>query len=121
MPAPRADELSWRLASKENNVVATARAQNGSAKLRRAAAAAVTTSAQSVREDLSSLSEDVASLAQALGTRTKTQFAALAERAKARGGNAVGAVRAQVADRPAIALGAAAGVGLIIGILLARR
>jgi len=64
---------------------------------------------------------DVASLAEAVGARTKAQIAALTSFAQARAHGAFEGLEYQVRARPALAVGAAMGVGVVAGLLLARR
>lgn len=64
---------------------------------------------------------DVASLAEAVGAKTKAQIAALTSFAQARAHGAFEGLEYQVRARPALAVGAAMGVGMVAGLLLARR
>jgi ElaB/YqjD/DUF883 family membrane-anchored ribosome-binding protein len=104
--------------SREAHLATTSR-HNGASKTRRPPT--INASMRTVRNDMSKLVEDVGTLAQAAGAKTRSQVAGLAERAQERGRGALETLEERVRESPAIALGAAVGVGVITGLLLARR
>lgn len=89
-------------------------------------------SLRAVREDIDALSHDVSQLAEAVRDDAAHRVRALrhdaaermrsmADTARSSAGEAVSELQDRVRESPAIALGAAAGAGLLIGLLLARR
>jgi len=76
---------------------------------------------KSVRGDVDKLVEDVGGLAQAASVKARAHVADLATQARERGRGALMTFGEQVRANPRIALGAAVGLGVIAGLLLARR
>ncbi len=78
-------------------------------------------SLRAVRDDVNTLGHDIAELAEAVRDDAGARVRHLRDRAESSARDTVGRLQDQVRDRPTIALGAAAGAGLLIGLLLARR
>ena len=76
---------------------------------------------RSVRTRDDGLARDVSSIAEAVGAKTKAQLAALTSLAQMRAHGAFEGLEHQVRARPALAVSAAMGVGVVAGLLLARR
>ncbi|MGH6951828.1 MAG: hypothetical protein ACREH4_13225 [Vitreimonas sp.] len=95
--------------------------RKGGPTTRRAAASKVRRIARELSHDVNGLAYDVSDVAGAVGAKTKAQLAALAHLAQARAHGAFEGFEHQVRTRPALSVGAAMGVGVIAGLLLARR
>ena len=95
--------------------------RNGGSSTRRTAVRKAKAVVRAVRTRGDGPVRDVASLAEAVGARTKAQIAALTHFAQARAHGAFEGLEHQVRARPALAVSAAMGVGVVAGLLLARR
>ena len=76
---------------------------------------------RTARTDADALAHDVSGLAATVGAKGKAQLAALSALAQARAHGAFENFEHQVRAKPALTLGAAMGVGVVAGLLLARR
>jgi ElaB/YqjD/DUF883 family membrane-anchored ribosome-binding protein len=78
-------------------------------------------SLRAVRDDVNTLSHDIAELAGAVRVDAGSRVRRLRDRAESSARDTVERMQEQVRERPGVALGAAAGAGLLIGLLLAAR
>lgn len=97
------------------------RRRNGGPPTRRAAARKAKKVARTTAQDVNGLAHDVTDLATKVGAKTKAQLAALSALAQTRAHGALESFEDQVRARPALTLGAMMGVGVVAGLLLARR
>lgn len=74
-----------------------------------------------VRQDLNGLGHDVAELAGKVKVEAKERFEVLSDRAQTISQDAFEKLQAQVRAKPGVALGVAAGVGMLIGLIAASR
>jgi ElaB/YqjD/DUF883 family membrane-anchored ribosome-binding protein len=78
-------------------------------------------SLRAVRDDVNTLGNDIAELADAVKLDASSRVRRIRDTGKTYALNTVERMQDQVRERPGIALGAAAGAGLLIGLLLAAR
>ncbi|MBI1188539.1 MAG: DUF883 family protein [Alphaproteobacteria bacterium] len=76
---------------------------------------------RAVKNDVRDLGRDVGHLAQTVGDEAKVRARDLSETVRARSEDAFASLQSQVREKPGMALGIAAGAGLLIGLLMARR
>ncbi len=95
--------------------------RNGGSPARRAAARKAKTARRTPRTEADGLAQDVSGLARSVGAKTRAQIAALTNLAQARAHGAFEGFEHQVRARPGLVLSAAMGVGVVAGLLLARR
>lgn len=95
---------------------------------RRTTAKQLRKSLHTLREDINSLGADVnelghnvADLAGAMGEDAKVRFSRFADTSRDHAEHAVSDLQARVRERPGVALGVAAGAGLVLGLLLTAR
>lgn len=77
--------------------------------------------AKDLQADFKALAKDVRKLAVAVGGEARQEFDDFAHLAQARGEDAYRSVSQTVKERPGLALGVAAGVGVLVGLLLSSR
>ena len=77
--------------------------------------------ARTARTDADAIAQDISGLAASVGAKGKAQLAALSALAQSRAHGAFENFEHQVRAKPALTLGAAVGVGVVAGLLLARR
>jgi ElaB/YqjD/DUF883 family membrane-anchored ribosome-binding protein len=75
----------------------------------------------SVSDGVADVRHDVEQLATTVGAEVKARAGSLSRAAQETTSRAVEATRSQVRERPAAAMGVAAGAGLLLGLLLASR
>jgi ElaB/YqjD/DUF883 family membrane-anchored ribosome-binding protein len=98
-----------------------ATAATNNSKDRRRAASHMQKTLHSLRDDVNSLGHDMAEFAGALQHDASDQAGVLAQRAQRAAQQAVASLQEQVRERPGVAIGIAAGAGIILGLLLANR
>jgi ElaB/YqjD/DUF883 family membrane-anchored ribosome-binding protein len=78
-------------------------------------------SLRAVRDDVNTLGQDISELAGAVRSNAGSRVRKLRESAEHSAADAIERLQEQVRERPALTIGAAAGAGLLIGLLLAAR
>lgn len=82
---------------------------------------AITGNAKDVTDDVKAFGHDVLKLAESIGAEAKVRMDDMGDVARDQTRAAYTNVRAQVSGNPAMALGAAVGVGILFGFLLKGR
>jgi ElaB/YqjD/DUF883 family membrane-anchored ribosome-binding protein len=94
---------------------------NGAQALHRALPKKLRKSLRTVQDDFGALGNDVAQLASTVGDEAKGQIHHAAQSARHGAEGAITVLQERVREKPGVALGLAAGAGVLLGLLLAGR